>query len=330
MAAAPEARKPEPIQREQLVGGHVIGRDDDHPARTTGADPVLRQRDRLGGACARRVDLGVRAPGTNQLGELGVAHREHAEEEATIELVRLVGDLEIELVDAALDLGEGGAGAVLVAQAALHRPQRLELLPARAVDPEAVHLVGEVVHAREGGGENDPGVVAQRVRQHPAIGEQLAGGRRLVVLYEGDPRVAHGVDARADRQLRLAPERQHAFGRDAELLGEIEGAGARGQLDHVVLAVDRLERPAAALALHQPRDVVVEDLVAQLGRDHVDELLALQYARDVGVVEHALDAREAEGRAGDDHGLHRPGPAAAAQHRRPRSITPARSRPSSR
>ena len=90
----------------------------------------------------------------------------------------------------------------------------------------------------------------------------------------------------ADRQLRLAAQRRHPLGRHAELLGQFERARARGQLDHVALAVDRLKRGTAVLALDQARDVVVEDLVAQVRRDHVDQLLAVQDVRDVGVVEH--------------------------------------------
>ena len=46
---------------------------------------------------------------------------------------------------------------------------------------------------------------------------------------------------------------------------EVELAGAGGELDHVLGAVDRLEARGAVVALDQPRDVLVEHLAAQIG-----------------------------------------------------------------
>ena len=70
---------------EQMVGGDVVGRDDDHAAAAPGADPVLGQRHGLGGARAGRVDLRVRPAGADEFGELRVAHRQDAEQEAAVE-----------------------------------------------------------------------------------------------------------------------------------------------------------------------------------------------------------------------------------------------------
>ena len=54
-----------------------------------GPDPVLGKGDALGGARARGVDLGVRPARADDLGELGVPHRQHAEEEPAVERVGL-------------------------------------------------------------------------------------------------------------------------------------------------------------------------------------------------------------------------------------------------
>ena len=77
---------------DQVVGRDVVRRDDDHPAAAPGADPVLRQSDRLGGARARRIDLRVRAPCADQLGELRVPHGEHPEQETAVEVERHLRD----------------------------------------------------------------------------------------------------------------------------------------------------------------------------------------------------------------------------------------------
>ena len=108
-----------------------------------------------------------------------------------------------------------------------------------------------------------------------------------------------------DRELRVAAERGDAVGVDAELLGEVEGAAARRELDHVADVVDRLERGAAVVALDS-RVMCLSSISwrSRVGID-VDELLAAQDAREVGVVEDALASREAERRAGDHDRLGR-------------------------
>ena len=76
--------------RQQRLGGHVVGGHDHHAPAAPRADPVLGHRDGLRRARARRIDLRVRPARPDQLGELGVAHREHAEQEAAVEVVRLL------------------------------------------------------------------------------------------------------------------------------------------------------------------------------------------------------------------------------------------------
>ena len=77
-----EEARADPVH--QCRGG-VVGGDDHDPPAAPGADPVLGERDRLGGARARRVDLRVRPARADELGELRVAHRQHAEQEAAVE-----------------------------------------------------------------------------------------------------------------------------------------------------------------------------------------------------------------------------------------------------
>ena len=60
-----------------------------------------------------------------------------------------------------------------------------------------------------------------------------------------------------------------------------------------------------AFALDEPGDVLVEHLLADACRDHVDPLLAAQDAGDVGVVEDVRRAGQAEGRTRDHDRLGR-------------------------
>ena len=97
----------------------------------------------------------------------------------------------------------------------------------------------------------------------------------------------------------VAPVGGHAVGVDTELGGEVELAAAGGELEHVARAVDRLER-RTLVALDQPGDAVIEHLVADARRDHVDELLAVEQEAEVAVVEDVGGAGGAERRTGDD------------------------------
>ena len=172
VAAAPEARKPDPTHgsscSEVTSSAAITITRRARPARIQSS----RQGDRLRGARAGRVDLGVRAARADQLGELRVTHRQHPEQEAAVELVR-----------ARPRARARARGCGARPRPARRRPPLASLSRACATARacraaragsdrlEAVELVGEVVDAREGGREDDPRVVAQRVRQHPAVGE---------------------------------------------------------------------------------------------------------------------------------------------------------------
>ena len=119
--------------RQQVVAGGVVRGDHDDPAAPAGADPVLGQSHRLGGARARGVDLRVRPAGADDLGELRVPHRQGAEQEPAVEDEPLGVDQVAQLGDPAVDLDHGG----LVA--AHPRPDGLE-----GQQLLAAALVGEV------------------------------------------------------------------------------------------------------------------------------------------------------------------------------------------
>ena len=288
---------------EQVIARHVVGGDDHDAPAPAGADPVLGQGDGLGRARACRVHLGVRAAGTDEIGELGVPHREHAEQEATIEEVGVCGERVLDIVDPPVDLTERGVRRVGVRDACPDRLQLLELDAPRLVLLVARDLVRQLFQAGEGAREDDAGVVAQHVGEAPAVRELGAEVGRAVALHERDARIAQRIDSGADGQLGGAAERGHTVGLDAELGGDVERAGPAGELDHIGDGVDRLEAGATGFALGEPDDVLVEDLVADASGDHVDQLLAVQDAGDVLVVEHLGGAGRAQRSPGDDDRL---------------------------
>ena len=139
VAAAPvdEEAGAEPL--EQVVAGHVVGGDDDDAPAASGVDPVLRQRDRLRRARARGVHLRVRAARADQLGELRMAHGEHAEQEAAVERIGLPLERRAALVDEAVDLGRQDVVAVgRLVEPGAQPVQEVQLLAQRAVGVIAV------------------------------------------------------------------------------------------------------------------------------------------------------------------------------------------------
>ncbi len=150
----------------QMLAGHIVAADHNHAAATAAADPILGDGDGLGRAGAGGVDLRVGAARADVLGELAVAHRQDAEQEAPVKDVRLAlqrvaqcGDAPVEFVQRRFIRGVG-------AQVFQHR----QLLHPVAVGVVAGEFVGETVAARKGAGEDDAGLVAQRFGQHPAFG----------------------------------------------------------------------------------------------------------------------------------------------------------------
>ena len=152
--------------RHQCVARCVVRRHHDHAAASTGTDPILGHGDRLGGRSACRVDLGVRAAGADDLGELRVPHRQHPEEESAVELVRMRLDLAAKSGDQLIDFGEGARVAVESGAQSLEGQQMLATGPVGCI---ALDVLGESVVAGKGTGEDDAGVVAHLVGQPPAV-----------------------------------------------------------------------------------------------------------------------------------------------------------------
>ena len=207
---------------DQVVAGDVVGGDDDHPPAAPGADPVLGKGDRLRRAGAGGVDLRVGTAGADQLGELRMAHGEDAEQKPPIERVRLALERRAQRMDLLVEVAEHLFRSVALREAGAQVLQGDELLPPGVVGVIARDLVDESVVAGERGGEDDAGVVAQRVGEHPALGQERAFAGRAVAHHQRDAGVAQRVDAGGDGQPRARVQRRQPFGRDAELRAEVE------------------------------------------------------------------------------------------------------------
>ena len=108
-------------------------------------------------------------------------------------------------------------------------------------------FVGEAVAAGEGAGEDDAGVVAQGFGQHPAVGEEFAGGGAFVGHDQGDAGFAQGVQAGGHGELGGDVEGFDEFCRHAILCLQVKIPRTSGQFDHIVRFVNRGETAAAIL-----------------------------------------------------------------------------------
>ena len=152
---------------QQDIAAHVVGGHDDHTATATGADPVLGQRYRLGGARAGGVDLRVGAAGADQLGELRVPHRQTAEDEAAVVLEALDLQQVAQFRDPPIHLGGRRFRA---GHPCPHGFQGKDLLAPATVGHVLLDVGGEFPVPGEGRGEDDAGVVAHGLRQSPSVG----------------------------------------------------------------------------------------------------------------------------------------------------------------
>ena len=170
VAAAPVARKPAPIHSssvsEVTSSAATITTRRQRPARiqssaSATAWVVLAQ------AALTCVFGPARA---DELGELRVAHRQDAEQEAAVELERLGLELaaSISPIRRSISAAASPPSSVGDADGAQRRPARCAADP---VGDVALDVGGELAVAREGRGEDHAGVVAQRVGQPPALGQ---------------------------------------------------------------------------------------------------------------------------------------------------------------
>ena len=268
----------------QVVAGRVVATHHDDAPAASGADPVLGESHTLGRRRTGGVDVGVRAAGPYELRELAVAHGENAEEKAAVEDVGIGGNLLVQLADAPLDLAErlgipGDLAQIL---------QGLPLGDAALVGVVPPGLVREAVEAGEGAREDDAGLVAQRLGQEPSLGKVLAGGGLAVGLDQRDPGLAQGVDAGGHRQLGRGVQGLDQLVGHAVLGGEIERAGAAGELDDVLRVVDELEVAAAVGTLDEARHALPGHEPALALGDQLHELLAAQDPLGVARVHEGL------------------------------------------
>ena len=259
------------------VRGGVVGGHDQHPAAAPGADPVLGERDRLRGARAGGVDLGVRPARPDQLGELRVAHREDAEEEPAVEGVRLL--LELALA------GRGCAARPRRAPPDRCRRGRASWRAATRARRGARGACGPWCSApprrRSPRGRGRPRRRSPRCRR--AARPEATSGRAAWCPWSWSCSAARaGCPASRSASMPAAiascVSRPSAASRSSSTPNSSTRSNAparAGELDHVLEVVDRLERGAAVVALDQARDVLVEHLAAQAARDHVDDLLAV-------------------------------------------------------
>ena len=135
----------------QVIGGDVVGRHDDDAFAAALADPVFGDCHSLGTTCAGRIDLCVGPAGADFLGELRVAHGEHAEQEAPVEIELGLADQALDFRDAPINFVDAGTAAVAVVTEPV--PQALEafeLFAVAAFRVVLVELFAESVHTREG------------------------------------------------------------------------------------------------------------------------------------------------------------------------------------
>ena len=298
-----EART-DPVQ--QIIRRDVVGGDDDHAAAPPGTDPVLRQGHSLRRGGTGRVDLRVRPARTDVLGELRVTHRQDAEHPLAVEAIRLFLKPRFQFVDAPVDFASERVVAVGAGQAFAQALQVFEPLAQGLIGVEVFHLLGEGVVAGKRRGKDHPRLVAQRVGQHPALGQLRVGGGDFVMHRQRYACIAQCIDARADAEPLGRFQRVVPVGGIAEVFDDVERAGTSGEFDDLGLVLDDLEVRLAVFGFDEARDVFIDHVPAQLRRDHVDELIAVEERFDVRVVEDLVTPRQAEARAGDDDGLLQP------------------------
>ncbi len=155
---------------DQIVGSDVVGRDYDDPLAAAGVNPVLGQRNTLGGACAGSVDLCVGTASADEFGELRMSHGQDSKQEATIENIRFFVDGRAQFADATVDFLHQNRMTVRFDRASEQAFEHCQLLAAFVVGVIMCHLLGERVVPGERGCKDHAGIVAHGVGQSPALG----------------------------------------------------------------------------------------------------------------------------------------------------------------
>ena len=290
-----EARA-DPLQ--QAVASHIISADHQDAAAAPTADPVLGKPDGLGGRGTSGVDLRVWPPRPDVFGKLTVAHRQHAEQEASVKLVRVGRKLLTQRGNAP----HQGQHRTLVTGLVPQIFQLIQQGVAIDVLVVALELIGQPVSAGEGRGENHASLVTQRLRQHPAFGQEGALAGLFVGLDERNASLTQRIEARRNRQLRRHVERLDQFLRHPVLGAQVKAASAPGEADNIVAIVNRQEAARAIFALHHAGDVLGDHQAAEALGDKVNQLVAAQDALDIIGGHHRLfGAGQTEAGAADHH-----------------------------
>ena len=172
---------------------------------------------------------------------------------------------------------------------------------ALAIVAVVAQVLDEAVVAGEGGGEDDAGLVLERLGQGPADADPLAAGGLLVDLLQGDAGVAQGLVGGGDREAGRDVVRLLELGGNAPVV-EVEGTRLAGEAQHLILGLDRDELAlAGAGVLHEAHQAQVHEQLRALA-DVGDAVLAVQDAGEVLGVEDAGLAGQADAGAGRDHG----------------------------
>ena len=174
----------------QMIGSDVVSRDDNHAVAAPGTDPVLRQRYGLRGARARGVDLRVGSPGANEFGKLRMAHGKSFKQESPIENIRLFFNRGAQLLDAAVQLLRHIGMTIRFDHPCEQALQSGQLIAAGMIRVVAGHFIRERIVTGKCRCEDHTGVVAQSVRQPPAIRQLRPFGGCLVAHDQRDTGVS--------------------------------------------------------------------------------------------------------------------------------------------
>ncbi len=143
----------------QRAGGDIVTTNDDHAAATSGANPVLRNRERVSRRSTSGVYMRIRPARPDVLGELGMPHRQDAEDETPVEAIIQRSDFSLQHSQTLLN----GRSHLPLRRQREQFLQHLTLMNEIIVGVVARCLLRHGVQAGESGSENHAGLIAQRL-----------------------------------------------------------------------------------------------------------------------------------------------------------------------
>ena len=267
-------KKPGADPLHKIVARRVVRGDDDHPTTAALCDPILGERDGLGAARTRRIDLGVGTASPDVLRQLRVSHRERFEDEPPVELIGITFELALKLGDVAVELDADGLAAS-IAEASSKGLKLAEEHTLRMVLEVGAELSRVHVEPRKRRAENHTGVIAHRLGQTPAFRQLRALRGGLVVHHQRNTGIAKRFDPRCHGHPRGRVHGVHSLLRNPEVGRQRDVPTPPGKLDDLGRRVDRLESGPALVGLDQSRDLLVRHRTSKPDRDRVDEGFAV-------------------------------------------------------